>query len=211
MADPVKGAARQRWSLTQEAFDGLLAALDPDRDTAADRYLDIRHNLVRLFEWRGCPTPDEYADETINRCAKKIGEGEEIRDLACYSIGVARMLILEIGRDRARKTISLDEAPERRILPAEPQEANEVRVECLRGCLGQLSPENRDLILRYYRGEKGEKIKNRKGLTQLFGIPSNVLRMRALRVREKLQLCVQTCLQRQKKELFVTISGNPTV
>lgn len=210
MADPVKGSARQRWSLTQEAFDGLLSTLDPDRDTAAGRYIDLRRNLVRLFEWRGCPTPDEYADETINRCAKKIGEGEEIRDLASYSIGVARMLILEMGRDRARNTLSLEEAPEPRVPPPEPEEGNEVRVECLRGCLGQLSPETQDLILRYYRGEKGEKIKNRKGLTQLFGIPANVLRMRALRVRERLQLCVQTCMQGQKKE-FVTISGNPAV
>lgn len=210
MADPVKGSARQRWSLTQEAFDGLLSTLDPERDTAAGRYIDLRRNLVRLFEWRGCPTPDEYADETINRCAKKIGEGEEIRDLASYSIGVARMLILEMGRDRARNTLSLEEAPEPRVPPPEPEEGNEVRVECLRGCLGQLSPETQDLILRYYRGEKGEKIKNRKGLTQLFGIPANVLRMRALRVRERLQLCVQTCMQGQKKE-FVTISGNPAV
>jgi DNA-directed RNA polymerase specialized sigma24 family protein len=210
VADPVKGSARQRWSLTQEAFDGLLSTLDPDRDTAAGRYIDLRRNLVRLFEWRGCPTPDEYADETINRCAKKIGEGEEIRDLASYSIGVARMLILEMGRDRARNTLSLEEAPEPRVPPPEPEEGNEVRVECLRGCLGQLSPETQDLILRYYRGEKGEKIKNRKGLTQLFGIPANVLRMRALRVRERLQLCVQTCMQGQKKE-FVTISGNPAV
>ena len=70
---------------------------------AADRYLEIRRNLVRLFEWRGCSTPDEYADETINRCAKKIGEGEEIRDLATYCVGVARMLLREMRRERARE------------------------------------------------------------------------------------------------------------
>ena len=58
-------------ALTQPAFDGLLAVLGRDRDVAADRYLDIRRNLVRLFEWRGCTTPEEYADETINRCARK--------------------------------------------------------------------------------------------------------------------------------------------
>ena len=73
---------RQKWSLTQTAFDRLLASLDSDRDIAADRYLRMRRNLVRLFEWRGCSTPEEYADETINRCARKIQEGEEIRDLA---------------------------------------------------------------------------------------------------------------------------------
>jgi len=194
--NPVEGAARHKWSLTQEAFDGLLAKLGPDRDTAADRYLDIRRNLVRLFEWRGCSTPDDYADETINRCAKKIGEGEEIRDLATYSIGVARMLVREMGREYAR-ALPLDAAPEPRVLPAEPKGGQEARVECLRGCLSQLSAENRDLILSYYQGDKGEKIKNRKGLTQLFGVPSNTLRMRALRVRERLQLCAETCLERQ--------------
>jgi DNA-directed RNA polymerase specialized sigma24 family protein len=190
-------AARQRWSLTQEAFDGLLASLGPDRDTAADRYLEIRRNLVRLFEWRGCATPDDYADEALNRCAKKIGEGEEICDLATYSIGIARMLVREMGREQARAARSLDEAPEPQVPPLELCSDSQDRVECLRGCLGRLSPENRDLIVNYYEGEKGEKIKNRKGLTQLLGIPASTLRMRALRVREALQLCTENCLQRQ--------------
>lgn len=198
MLDPVEGATRQKWSLTQEAFDRLLAALDPDRDTAAHRYVEIRRNLVRLFEWRGCSTPDEYADETINRCAKKIGEGEEIRDLASYCIGVARMLFREMRRQRTKEHVPLGEAPEPRVLPAESEEDQKGRVECLRRCLSQLSPENRDLILSYYKGDKGEKIKNRKGLIQMLGVPSNTLRMRALRVRERLQSCTQSCLQGQE-------------
>src|SRR5262249_12645660 len=105
-------ATRQKWSLTQTAFDRLLACLDSDRDIAAYRYLRIRRDLVRLFEWRGCSTPDEYADETINRCARKIQEGEEIRDVATYSIGVARMLLREMCRDRYRQARSLDETLE---------------------------------------------------------------------------------------------------
>jgi DNA-directed RNA polymerase specialized sigma24 family protein len=189
-------AARQKWSLTQEAFDGLMASMGPDRDTAADRYLEIRHNLVRLFEWRGCSTPDEYADETINRCARKIGEGEQIRDLATYSIGVARMLIREMGRASAREARSLAEVPEPQVPPVEPAGEQEARAECLRQCLAELSAGNRHLILTYYEGEKSEKIKNRKGLTQSLGIAESTLRMRALRVRESLQLCAENCLQR---------------
>jgi DNA-directed RNA polymerase specialized sigma24 family protein len=189
-------AARQKWSLTQEAFDGLMASMGPDRDTAADRYLEIRHNLVRLFEWRGCSTPDEYADETINRCARKIGEGEQIRDLGTYSIGVARMLIREMGRASAREARSLAEVPEPQVPPVEPAGEQEARAECLRQCLAELSAGNRDLILTYYQGEKSEKIKNRKGLTQSLGIAESTLRMRALRVRESLQLCAENCLQR---------------
>jgi DNA-directed RNA polymerase specialized sigma24 family protein len=191
-------AARQRWSLTQEAFDGLLASLGPDRDTAADRYLEIRRNLVRLFEWRGCTTPDEHADEALNGCAKKIGDGEEIRDLATYSIGIARMLVREMGREQARAARSLDEAPKPHVPPLELGSDSQDRVECLRGCLAKLSRENRDrdLIVNYYEGEKGEKIKNRKGFTQLLGIPASTLRMRALRVREALRLCTENCLHR---------------
>lgn len=189
-------AARQKWSLTQEAFDGLMASMGPDRDTAADRYLEIRRNLVRLFEWRGCSTPDEYADETINRCARKIGEGEHIRDLATYSIGVARMLIREMSRASAREARSLAEVPEPQVPPVEPAGEQEARAECLRRCLAELSTGNRDLILTYYQGEKSEKIKNRKGLTQSLGIAESTLRMRALRIRESLQLCAENCLQR---------------
>jgi hypothetical protein len=65
---------RQKWTLTQDAFDRLLASLCSDRDIAAGRYLEIRRNLVRLFEWRGCSTPDEYADETLRMRALRIRE-----------------------------------------------------------------------------------------------------------------------------------------
>jgi len=197
VVDPVGQTRGQKWSLTQQAFDGLLTALGPDRGTAADRYLDIRRNLVRLFDWRGCPTPDEYADEAINRCAKKIGEGEAIRDVATYCIGIARMLVLEMGRERAKEARPLDKAPEPQTMTAEPASGQEFRMQCLQRCLDQLSPENRKLILHYYQGEKDEKIKNRKGLMQVFGVPASTLRMRALRLREGLHLCAENCLQRQ--------------
>jgi DNA-directed RNA polymerase specialized sigma24 family protein len=189
------GAARQKWTLTQEAFDRLLDSLDPDREAAGGRYLEIRRNLVRLFEWRGCSTPDEYADETINRCARKIGEGEEIRDVATYCIGIARMVLREMIRDQARQARPLEEVPEPRAVQTEPDSDPDGRMECLRRCVGQLSPDTRKLILHYYQGDKGDKIKNRKSLTALLGIPASTLRMRALRVRERLQTCAENCIQ----------------
>jgi RNA polymerase sigma factor (sigma-70 family) len=194
-----ENAARQKWRLTQDAFDGLLSSLGPDRDIAADQYLRIRRDLARLFQWRGCPTPDEYADEAINRCARKIAEGEEIRDVRTYSIGVARMLAREMGRERAHKVVCLHEAPEPHIAPPEAESEPEIREECLRHCLAQLSPENRDLILNYYRDDKGEKIKIRKELMQRFGISASTLRMRALRIRERLQLSAEQYLQERQE------------
>src|SRR6202008_405245 len=72
------GAVRQKWTLTQEAFDKLLSALGGDRDVAAQKYLELRANLIRFFEWRGCSFPEDHADETINRVAKRVLEREEI-------------------------------------------------------------------------------------------------------------------------------------
>ena len=194
--EKVVHATRQKWSLTQTAFDRLLACLDSDRDIAADQYLRLRRDLVRLFEWRGCSTPDDYADETINRCARKIQQGEEIRDVAKYSIGVARMLLREMCRDRSRQARSLDETPEPRAWP-EMHSDLEHRFEALRLSLEELSQDDRFLILNYYNGDKSEKIKTRKMLSELLGIEASTLRMRALRIREKLQLCTQNYIQIQ--------------
>lgn len=186
---------RARWALTQEAFDLLLTAFDADREIAGKKYLELRSNLVRLFEWRGCPFPEDHADETVNRVARKLSEGEAICEPAQYAVGVARMLLLEIRKDQFRQQRAVSE-----LANAEPPtyefEELDPRVACLESCLQGLSRENRELILEYYRGDKGEKIDNRKKLTDRFKVPINTLRMRALRLREKLQACVEKCVKK---------------
>jgi RNA polymerase sigma factor (sigma-70 family) len=184
----------RKWSLTQEAFDGLLSCLSDERESAGEKYLEIRRNLVRFFEWRGCPFPEDHADETVNRVARRLSEGEKINNLSAYFIGVARLLVLEILKARARESQALGEISSSTAEPVE-QPASEENIDCLRKCLAGLSPDNRELILQYYQGDKGEKIENRKRLTARLGLPVNTLRMRALRLREKLQECVGTCLK----------------
>ena len=187
--------AGQKWTLTQEAFDKLLIALGADRDSGSEKYLELRNNLTRFFEWRGCSFPEDHADETINRMAKKITEGEEILNPSGYAMGVARLLLLEILKSRQREQSALNEIGTAREAYVEPDDGED-RLECLRNCLQTLSPDNRELILQYYQGEKSEKIQNRKKLLERLGIPVNTLRMRALRLRERLQGCVEDCLSR---------------
>ena len=184
---------RQKWTLTQDAFDKLLVAFGGDRETAGQKYLEIRSNLTRFFEWRGCAFPEDHADETINRIAKRVVEGEEILNHSGYAMGVARMLLLEINKGRQREQAALAEIGAAPDVFA-PADNDESRLDCLRNCLQKLSPDNRDLILQYYQGDKGEKIENRKKLLERLGIPVNTLRMRALRLRERLQSCVEECL-----------------
>jgi len=183
-------------SLTQASLDGLLASLGADHDTAGQKYLEIRRNLVRLFEWRGCATPDDYADETINRCAKKIADGAEIRDLSSYAVGVARMLLLEMNRERGRAPLPLEKVPEPYSVPVEPPDTR--RADCLRCCLAKLSPEDRNFILQYYRGDQGDKVRNRQELSTRLGIPAGTLRMRALRLRDRLQKCALECVTKSQ-------------
>ena len=189
---PIRPAGR-RSELAREALDGFLNSLGPDRDAAGTQYLAIHKNLVRFFEWRGCPFPEDHADEAITRVAKRIAGGEEIRDPASYVIGVARFLLLEIYKEQEK---------ERRIAAAQPDvqpdsgESDQVeqRAECLRRCLDQLSPANRELILQYYEGERSQKINNRKQLTEKLKLSVNTLRMRALRIRGSLQECMEGCV-----------------
>jgi len=184
---------RQKWTLTQDAFDKLLIAFGGDRESGSEKYLEIRGNLTRFFEWRGCPFPEDHADETMNRVAKKVDAGEEILSPAGYAMGVARLLLLEIVKGRQREQSALTEIG-RESEAYEAEDDSEGRLTCLRNCLQTLSSENRDLILQYYQGEKSEKIQNRKKLMERLGVPVNTLRMRALRLRERLQGCVEECM-----------------
>jgi DNA-directed RNA polymerase specialized sigma24 family protein len=186
---------RQKWTLTQDAFDKLLIAFGGDRESGSEKYLEIRGNLTRFFEWRGCPFPEDHADETMNRVAKKVDAGEEILNPAGYAMGVARLLLLEIVKGRQREQSALTEIG-RESEAYEAEDDGEGRLTCLRNCLQTLSCENRDLILQYYQGEKSEKIQNRKKLMERLGVPVNTLRMRALRLRERLQGCVEECTGR---------------
>jgi len=187
-----------KWQLTQEAFDGMLAALDSqDREAAGEKYLRIRRNLVRFFEGRGFYDAETHADEVFNRTAKKLSEGE-IQDVGQYVYGVARMLVLEIYKRREKESRLADELPDSEFPQAAADERAETeqKLGCLNKCLQELSADNRSIIVGYYQGEKRDKIENRQRLAQSLGIPQNALRSRAVRLREKLEECILGCLKK---------------
>src|SRR6202035_1353560 len=103
MKPPSGGPPRS--GLTAASFEALLARLDSDRERAGERYETIRRRLVRLFEWRGGEGPEELADETINRVARRMSEGTEIRatDPLGYFFGVAHRVYKEVLRARQKE------------------------------------------------------------------------------------------------------------
>jgi DNA-directed RNA polymerase specialized sigma24 family protein len=176
------------WVLTQESFETLLAWLAPDRDEAGRKYETIRIRLIKVFTCRGCAEADDLADETINRVTSRLADIRDtfIGDPALYFYGVANKVHLEYLRRK----------PAPPLPPAQPDSDDiEKEYACLEKCLEELPPNNRDLLLQYYREEKRAKIEHRRQLAEQLGIALNALRIRAHRVRNVLQECVQTCVQ----------------
>ena len=133
--------ARQKWSLTQDAFDGLLDAAwtrprlaggplsrDSSQPCAALR-------MARLSYARGIRRRDHQPLRKKDRLRER-----KSATWPTYSIGIARMLLREMGRDRAREARPLDEAPEPRTLPPDPEDDTESRIQCLRRCLRNFPP-----------------------------------------------------------------------
>jgi RNA polymerase sigma factor (sigma-70 family) len=169
--------------LTKEGFDRLLVWLDPDRDKAAEKYEYIRIRLTKMFESRGCLSPESLADDTIDRVARRVHEIAQTYEgnPLLYFHGVARMVYLEYLRKPSQST----------PMPcSDASEETEQRHDCLEQCLNHLTSRNRELILHYYEGE----IDDRREVARRLGISANALRLRVHRIRESLGRCISGCL-----------------
>ena len=175
-----------------QGLDRLLARLDTNIERAAQAYEDLRKALHSFFNWRGAWAPDECADETLDRLAAKLEQGAPVEDVRRFARGIARMVLLESFR-RPEVRAPRAEASELLHLPATADVDPEPLRECLERCLGELPPESRDLILRYYVDQGHSKILNRRRLADELGTSESALRSRAQRIRDRLEGCILAC------------------
>jgi DNA-directed RNA polymerase specialized sigma24 family protein len=177
-------------------LDGLLLWLGSDRDAGARRYVEVRQKLATLFECRGCQSPEDLADETLDRTARAIlkpGFSFE-GDIMAYLLGVARNVYLESLRKK--RTISQEAIPgfaDRTVQTQSDDSRKEVLLSCLDRCLGRLPTDKRSLLLRYYQGEKTAKIDGRLRLAEQEGLELNALRIQIFRLRNLVRECVESC------------------
>jgi DNA-directed RNA polymerase specialized sigma24 family protein len=186
--------------LTPNAFELLLARLDADSTQAADKYEELRLKLTKFFAWRGCPesNADNLADETLDRVAAKLAQGVEIHSLRAYTCETARYVWLEYGRKSKEDTFG-DDTPEIAVEPDLPEDPD-WRIACLRSCLVEISNSDTDraLILGYYDTENVEKIKDqRKSLAEKLGLTANTLKVKASRLRDRLEKCINECVRKR--------------
>jgi DNA-directed RNA polymerase specialized sigma24 family protein len=187
----IVNAVQKKWELTREGFDTFLFGLDRDREQAGRKYELLRAKLISFFDWRNCPAPEDHADEALNRVVKKIQAGEEIRDPSTYVFGIARMMLLEIARAGEKERLNLSQLPVNHEVDQESAETQR-RIDCLRRCLAALPQKDRELITQYYDADgPSSKIVRRKELALRLGLQLNALRIRACRLRERLEHCLQ--------------------
>lgn len=164
----------------------------------------MRRRLALYFDRKSCPSADDLADETLNRVARRLEEEGGIRDVvpARYCYITAKFVFLEHLRKAEHGQASLDNAPgSSRLVSSlaaastgdDEPEAKEKVFDCLELCLQKLPPNDRQLILEYYKGEQRAKIERRSELAVRLGFTMNALTIRACRIRDKLEACVRMC------------------
>jgi len=181
---------------TPEDFERFLVWLDPDRDKAAEQYQVIEAKLNRYFQCRGWGfEAEDLCYETISRVVilmRELAESYHGERLP-YFYGVARRVHMERSKKQIKQDCALRNFQHLHRPTVAEAEEKERQHYCLERCTSKLSSENRELIRKYYIGDKNTKIANRRELAEEMGIERNALRIRAHRIRTELRHCVETC------------------
>ena len=177
----------------------------------------MRRRLVAYFDRKNRRSPDELADETFNRIGWILTKDGSIATTppARYCYAVAKFVFLEdVRRDRTHVSFDQSLAADGwawRVTPAEPDEGlaiREQRFDCLDRCLQALKPEQRELIVEYYRDTGQQKIRRRREMARRMGITMNALGIRACRIRRALEERVTSVLQRAAVDSMTQSSFN---
>jgi len=184
---------------TPEEFQRFLSWLDEGVDSGGERYVEMRRRLASYFGRKRCQSPDDLADETLTRVARRLEEEGSITDStpARYCYIVARFVFLEYIRGADRHRTALDEArgAAAQAIPVAPgidRAEDERWLEQLDRCLQHLSVHDRGLILEYYAGDDQERIGRRRALAARLRLTLNALSIRACRIRDTLEACLNS-------------------
>lgn len=178
--------------ITQRNFEGLLNWLDTDKDVAAEKYKSIHQRLIQIFLSRNAFPADELADQTMDRAARRLDYlvKEYKGDPALYFYAVANKIFLEYLRKPKYEPLAHN------VTLNEVEEDNSY-YECMSKCLQGLLPEQRELMIEYFKYRKQTKINHHKKMAKKLKLDLSTMRTRVYRIRMSLEECVREHIQKK--------------
>ena len=175
----------------------MLSLFSDNREEAGRAYESLRKRLVEFFLRKSCSHAEQLADETLNRVARKASSFDPKRnfEIHSYALGFAAKVHLEYLRQPDRSAVSLEVNDKQ---AEDAVSSDDEDFECLDGCLQKLSPEDRDLVIRYYSKEGPEKIELRRQLAAFLGVKPEALHVRVFRIRKTLRSCLRDCMKKMR-------------
>lgn len=175
--------------VTPESFAVLLAALGYTPQESAAHYEGLRSKLIFFFMRRSLQSPDDLADEALDRLTYRLSEGVEIVSIDAFALGIARHIAQEqTARMKQIQTVDADYLAN---VPApEPTQDREEEIVCMERCLKELPAEEADLLRKYYLADGSSLIFLRKQLAEDLGVSPTTLRQRVFLARQHLHACV---------------------
>lgn len=194
-----KSTLQDRRDISSSDFERLLERLDPERNRAGEKYEDLRWILIQFFDWNSFVHAEDLADETLNRVARKLAE-KEILDVGAYAWAVAKNIRHEV-QNKTRRLVAISELPDSGTSLAHDADTEreiqdlidkQRQLECMERCLQRLPKEERELFLAYHNPQ-GNPSLARQRLAADCALTIGALRIKMIRLREKLQKCTERC------------------
>ena len=176
------------------SLEALLTRLEASGESGAVGYEVLRRRLVGFFRLHFAWRADELADIALERLARRLHEGTEVDHVAAYALGIARHVAMETQAKEQRQRLAgaqwaravADEAS------VESAPEHDPALLALAHCLNGLAAAESQFILAYYAQDGGAaRISHRHQLAESLGLTENAARNRALRLRARLERCVE--------------------
>ena len=182
---------------TPEEFEKFLAWLDPGPNEAARKFERIQTRMIQIFVSRGCIDAEVLADEVLNRVCVRIDDVKmKYPDPLRCCVGFVDNVHREFLREQRKLETQICPPPPRPPLELEMEDA------CLNECLGKFAKLDRELVDRYFHGEKSVRISGRKKLAVERKLTANALRIQAFKLRKKFVSCFNACVERAEAEII---------
>lgn len=183
--------------ITPEGFALLLTALgDHMRD--GSQYERLRSKLIFFFSRRLLTTPEDLADEVMDRLIQHLSRGTQIQSTDAFALGIARHVAVE-QRSRKSKTqgvdpVFFDNIPAPSVTINDEEELTRMEL-----CLKKLPRPESKLLRGYYLVTGGNLMTTRRKLAETLHVSPTTLRQRVFLARQRLRNCMTATAQRSKR------------